>query len=87
MARLNSCPFCGSDNVDLYSNRYPHPPFKMSWVECHNCGAITTFQENERPEETLVLWNGGRTDTPEEAKAYRNALKRWGMSQKNGRTQ
>ena len=84
--KMNQCPFCGSDNVDLYSNRYPHPPFKFAWVECHNCGAVVSFQSNERPEETLALWNGGsHTDDEEEQRHYRNALKRWGMTPRKGR--
>ena len=86
MSKIRSCPFCGSDVVDLYSKTYPHPPFKLSYIECHNCGAIVSFQQNERPETTLVLWNGlGAERNAEEETAYQNALKRFQRVPSKGR--
>ena len=86
MSKMRNCPFCGSDVVDLYSKTYPHPPFKLSFVECHNCGAVVSFRANERPEYTLILWNGAEAErTPEEEKAYQAALKRWHMIPSGGR--
>jgi len=85
MSRMHNCYFCGSDRVDLYSKTYPHPPFKLSYIECHNCGAVITFQHNERPEQTLAMWNGGNTTDLEELKTRELAMKRWARSGSTGR--
>lgn len=84
MSRMHNCYFCGSDRVDLYSKTYPHPPFKLSYIECHNCGAVITFQHNERPEQTLAMWNGGNTTDLEELKTRELAMKRWARSDPRG---
>ena len=77
MSRLNACPFCGSDRVDMLSKTFPHPPFKFTWIECHNCGAVVSFQENSRPEMTIAMYNGGKTTDLEELKNRQLGLKRW----------
>ena len=77
MSKMRECPFCGSDRVDLYSKTYPHPPFKLAYVVCDNCGAVVSFRANERPEQTLIMWNGPQPEENEkEHEAYQKMLKR-----------
>ena len=52
---LESCPFCGSDNIELNSTRPGTEKIpRVCWVNCNNCDA--TGPDSGFPEEATVLW-------------------------------
>ena len=79
--KLRPCPFCGSDNLVIRSLKGGMGP-KYGWkithfIECENCGAITSFRANEDRENTIAMYNWPENKTEKEAKRREEGLIRW----------
>ena len=88
--KLRSCPFCGSTDQVIRSLKggmnIPKYGWKiMHFVECENCGAVTSFRANEDRESTIAMYNGAESVTEKEAKRRQEGIERWQNVPKNMR--
>lgn len=55
---LKSCPFCGSDNIELQYTDYTGDIYNPYWsIYCNNCPAHMVEFEQPDPEIIINLWN------------------------------
>ena len=78
---VRACPFCGSENQVIRSMKgglgAKYGWKVMHFVECDNCGAVTSFRANEDRESTIAMYNGEQSMTEKEAKRRREGIERW----------
>ena len=53
------CPYCGA------SNHSCHRIQEVAYIVCRKCGAVTSFQGNEKISEALTAYNRRATDEQE----------------------
>ena len=81
MSELRKCPFCGGTNQVIHALKGGMSP-KYGWkiihfVECDDCGAVTSVRANEDRENTIAMYNGEQSMTEKEAKRRREGIERW----------
>lgn len=82
MANLRNCPFCGGANQVLKSLKGGMNIRKYGWkvmyfVECEDCGAVTSFRANEDRDQTIAMYNGLLPQTEKEHERFIEGMARW----------
>ena len=80
--KLKPCPFCGSNDVEVSGGLVRFPGVEMTFIECHKCGAVTSFRGNEKLADAVVMFNGTEGD-PEQKLAFQKGMNRWQQIMKN----
>ena len=82
MSELRKCPFCGGTNQVIHRMKSGMNIGKYGWrmmhfIECEDCGAVTSFRANEEHDQTIAMYNGAEPFTEKEAKRFKEGIERW----------